>query len=327
MVVDAALQGFKQGRLAVITTPDDQGDAGRDQHSGDPAGVRHSQAAAQLRRGAERHTDLQRAIIDPAAARQQRTVRDKGHAVMGFQLFAQSLLIRAAFDMRVHTGQIAVDPDQGIVHHAGQLLEEHGGGFAGENRASRSGQGEQQAGIEPAIVDQQRVAFENLLAADRDLHTAAAAGPAVAPDPPVNRRGHRPAEKILQGGLADRGVPEAGWQAVLSGGQLDADLRGQGKGIALHMIDAQGKVAEVVTAPQLFIGLIAAPLQRVQLSAQPFHVKRPGGERDSAGRAGPQPDRWIPPAVRQRSAAGRPGSARAAASRSSRIAGRRIPAG
>src|SRR5690606_11754770 len=177
VVVDAALQGVQQGRLAVEAAADDEGDALGHPHAGNRSPVRQLHGDAQALGGGERDGVRHRQVADAAGAGQDRAVADEGDEPQLGEAVAQRDGVGDAVGEGGGRRGVQGVPAQGV-DEVGDGPAQGAAGAAAVDAAAVSGQVHAEPQQDRAVADLAGGAVEDLLSAGVDAHPRALERPA-----------------------------------------------------------------------------------------------------------------------------------------------------
>ena len=143
-----------------------------------------------------------------------------------------------------------------------------------QNAPARCRQANREARFHSLRAHAHRRAGEHLLGGG--VYANFAAVPRAAP----MRETARPRRKLLgevmlQAHAAAGILPQFRREARYTGGKANAESARRGKRVALHVLNAQGKVAVVVSPCNVLVSLVAAPIQALEAGEEGLHEGGP----------------------------------------------------
>ena len=246
MVVDRVLESLQDGGFSVVAAAYEEGDSLWNSHAGYLAPVRERKGHAQGLRGTEGHSSLHGPVRDAAFPGQDGSVRDKGAQAKLRECFPDILLILTELDGRSQL--FLADPPviEAAQHAAGQDVEEHlfqllGVDGPSSGRKARLEAQNDVSGLHPAGRP-----LQHLLAAAGGGQEAALSGASGLFAASGQLRAEEARQVILEGNPLLPAVIIFCRKTGPSSVHMHGEPRGSGKGVALHVIDGEHIVSEIV---------------------------------------------------------------------------------
>ncbi len=176
VVVHAALEGPKEGALAVVPASDDHRDAFRNAHAGHVPRVRQLHVHPQRARRSEGDdpTRSEGPVVDAARTGQDRAVGDEGQQPALAQLQPERVGVLVGLDHLLQDVGVMRREDQGALDEAQHLLREESDCVVGQYPAPRRRQSHPEPGLDaPVLLHGDRGLDQHLL--PRRLHLDLAA--------------------------------------------------------------------------------------------------------------------------------------------------------
>ena len=285
MGVDTALDGLEQRRLPVIAPTGHECHPARNAQARDlplrsarpvERGLEGEADAQRVRRPGRHDFAAERAITRTALSRQPRSVGDEGDQALVVELGAQTLLVFDAADEGVEVVVVLGFGHQAPSCDGGNVAAEQVFGLSPEDASSRGRESDIEAQLDPVFSEDDGRAREHFLGAGVDPHDATL--PAAAPAGVSGSLARAAREAVGQGEPTNAGREQGLGKRCDGQRHAHPKLRGSREGIALDMVDAERRVAQVYLAAQILVGAVAAavdPREQLLELGEAAHAREP----------------------------------------------------